>query len=161
VDFGIFVVWVHVTAVAVWVGGLFAVSWLCIPLPTRAASAAEGARAAEWMARRFLRVSREVVLIIVLSGILNVVNVGLSRGFRLSAAFVAALIAKAALLAVMASIQVWQTLRFASERVALATSGEDESPRAARLQRRAVASAVLGSILSALAILLGLHLRYL
>lgn len=157
--------WLHVAAVVVWVGGLFAVSFVFVPVVrTGIESPALAARLAAAVMGRFARISREMIFLIALTGVFNLISAGNARGFHFSTTYIAALLAKVILFAAIVGIQAWQCLRLTPALVSHASGsnpGTDPVPVPLEtLKRRAVVSSVVNFVLGLSVILLGLGLRY-
>ena len=155
--FSAFVLWLHLAAMAVWVGGLFAISFVAIPVLRQAVdSPALAARLAARTVRRFHRLSVEVVVLIVLTGIFNVMNAGIPRGFQFGAAYLQLLLLKLGLFLAIVGLQAWQAFRLAP---AMAAS-PDPAPEVLRsLHRRLFWTSMLNGVLALIVVLLGLKLR--
>ena len=159
VTFSTFVLWLHLSAIAVWVGGLFTVSFVSVPvLRAGVDSPTDAARLAAMMLRRFQRISREIILLILLTGMFNVINAGMARGFNFSDSYILTLLVKLSLFVTIVAVQAWQSLRLAPAlgTVANHPTGEDT----ARLHRRLMLTSLINLVLGVAAILLGLSLRY-
>lgn len=140
--FRAFFLWLHLAAVIVWVGGMIAVPFIAAPVLRREASdrAEEVVRA---VVLRFQRLSRELILVILLTGIFNLISVGVLIDFSYSAAFVRTVAAKTVLFLVMAGNQAWYSYSLVPE---------------GRL-RKAAWSCVVNVALAAVVLYLGLSLR--
>ena len=133
------ILWVHILAAAVWLGGAAMVRLAVLPL-------AEEARAAA--ARRGHFLTSRAMEILILTGLVNILFKGLESSFALSAGFYAMLAIKMALLAIMVGMQIWMGIAW--------RRGEIELPDATRRARLGLtAQCVLGAV----AALLGLGLR--
>ncbi len=137
ISLGTWIVWVHILAAAVWLGG--AATTLAAILP-----AVEDARRA---ARRAHFLTSRAMEVVVFTGLLNVLVKGHQSGFTLGRGFFAMLALKMALLAVMAVLQIWMGAAWRGEREI------PEGPRRARI------GLSLQCALGAMAALLGLGLR--
>ncbi len=158
-----YVLWLHIAAIVVWVGGLFAVSFVLVPVLRRGIdSQQEVARLVTMVLRRFQRISRELILLILLTGMFNLISAGVARGFNFSATYIVMLVIKVTLFVVMVAIQAWQGFRLAPAFASLVSGTEQTVVPGAvkRLRRRALATSMLNMVLAATAILLGLGLRY-
>lgn len=157
--------WIHIAAIVVWAGGLFAVYFVIVPVLRKGISSAQdAARLVAMVMQRFQRISREIIFIIILTGIFNVMHAGMARGFDFSAGYLRVLVTKIILFVIIIAIQTWQTVRLAPALVS-ATSQMDQGASslpgpAARLQRQALLTSILNVVLAVFAILLGLGLRY-
>ena len=82
ISFTTFSLWLHLIAIVLWVGGLFAIAFGFIPVLRKGTdSASAAARLTATALGRFQRISRELVFLILLTGIFNVINAGVARGF--------------------------------------------------------------------------------
>ena len=134
----IWILWVHILAVAAWLGG--AMTSLVAILPADGEARVAAARRVHFFSSRAMEV-------VVITGLLNVVIKGMESNFALSVGFFAMLSLKMALLAVMGGLQIW---------MGLAWKRPDAADAAAR---RARIGLWLQSLLGAVAVLLGLGLR--
>jgi hypothetical protein len=132
------ILWVHILAVAAWLGG--AMTSLAAILAIAGDAQVVAARRAHFFTSRAMEV-------VVITGLLNVLLKGMASGFALSVGFFAMLSLKMALLAVMGGLQIWMGLGW---------KRADAGVAAARKARIAL---WLQSILGAVAALLGLGLR--
>ena len=133
------ILWVHILAAAVWLGGAAMVRLAVVPL-------AEEARVAA--ARRGHFLTSRAMEILILTGLLNILVKGLQSSFALSAGFFAMLSLKMALVAVMVGMQIWMGVGW--------RGGKVELPDATRRARLGLTTQCL---LGAVAALLGLGLR--
>ena len=156
--FTAFILWLHLAALAVWIGGLFAVSFVLAPLArTRVSSASEGGRLVAHTIQRFQRISREVVLLILLTGLFNVINAGMARGFEFGGPYMRTLFLKVGLFVAVVVIQGWQSFRLAPRFAAI--TEETPAEVAKRYDRRLLVSSLASLLLAVIAILLGVRLR--
>jgi putative copper export protein len=143
---------------AVWVGGLFAIPLVAVPVLRQSLdSPAEAARLAARTIRRFHRVSVEVIVLVVITGIFNVMNAGMPRGFQFGAAYLHVLFAKLGLFLLMVGIQSWQAWRLAP---ALQASPDPASGDLRTLYRQLLWTSILNVGLAVVVVRLGLELRY-
>lgn len=133
------ILWVHILAAAVWLGG--AATVLTAVLPAAAGARGVAARRAHFLTSRAMEV-------LILTGLLNVLIKGLQSSFALSPGFFAMLSLKMVLLLVMAALQVWMG-------AAWRRAGEG-SASATRLARIGLS---VQCLFGAVAVLLGLGLR--
>lgn len=133
------ILWVHILAAAVWLGGAAVVLTAILP-------AAEGARAAA--ARRAHFLTSRAMEILVLTGLLNILMKGVQSSLTLSSGFFAMLSIKMGLLVVMAGVQIWMGAAWRS-----AAEGAEDATRRARL------GLPIQCLFGAVAVLLGLGLR--
>jgi hypothetical protein len=132
------ILWVHILAAAVWLGG--AAAMVAAILPAEGA----GPRAA----RRVHFLTSRAMEAVILTGLVNVLLKGLQTSFTLSPGFFAMLSLKMVLLLAMAALQVWLGAMWRR-----AGGGAAPSPGRARL------GLSLQCVLGAVAALLGLGLR--
>lgn len=137
------VLWIHVAGIIVWVGGMIAIPFVVVPavrrtVPDRADELIEA------LVRRFQRLSRELVFLILLTGIFNILNSGAAVGFNYTGRFIQMVGAKLVLFIVMGANQLWYSLVLV--------------PR--RKTRHAAWSAAGNVLLAAVVLFLGLTLRY-
>ena len=137
------VLWIHLAAVIVWVGGLIVMPFVVAPA-IRRLDAGRSRELLEALSRRFLRLSRELVLLILLSGIFNVISAGAASGFSYGSRYLIVVGIKFGLLLVMAANQAWSAL-------VLAPRGET---------RLATWSAAVNILLAAVALYLALTIRF-
>ena len=158
--FKTFSLWLHIAAIVVWVGGLVAVSFVFVPVLRRGIdSPQEVARLVSMVVQRFQRISRELIFVILLTGVFNLVHAGIARGFDFSAAYIKMLIVKVSLFVVIVAVQAWQSFRLVPAFASI-TSATPGNATARRLQRRAIMTSILNAVLALSVILLGLELRY-
>jgi len=156
-SFTTFSLWIHLVAIVAWVGGLFSISFVVIPvLKSTAVSPEEAARLSALVLQRFARISREVIFLIFITGIFNVMNTGVMRGFNFSGAYLSSLLTKVVLFVAIVIIQAWQSQRLAPA-LALQAADPDATKR---LQRQLFMTSMLSVILAVSVVLLGLGLRY-
>jgi uncharacterized membrane protein len=133
------VLWVHILAASVWLGG--AATVLAALLPAARAERAAVARRAAFLTSRAME-------LLVLSGILNVLLKGFASRMTFSPGFFAMLSLKMALVLVMAGCQIWMAS-------AWRRAGSDDAPAVGRARIALSLQCALGAI----AALLGLGLR--
>jgi uncharacterized membrane protein len=133
------ILWVHILAAALWLGGAATVSTAVLPFA--GAERAVAVRRAHFLTSRAMEV-------LLLTGVINVLLKGLQGGFTLGRGFFAMLSLKMALLVVMAGLQIWMG-------VIWRRTGAGETD----VVRRARVGLSLQCALGAVAALLGLGLR--
>ena len=162
--FTTFSLWLHVTAFVVWVGGRFALAFVLLPVIwSGLESPKEAARLVAMSVERFQRISREVIFVILLTGLFNLINAGIARGFNFSTTYLTLLAVKVSLFLVVVVIQFWQSLRLVPALVAVASDTESGSgaPQALkRLRKQFLTTSLLSVLLAGVLIFLGLALRY-
>ncbi len=134
------IVWLHLLAVAAWLGGGAATLLAILPGVGEGTQVAAAARRAHFLTSRAMEV-------VVVTGVLNVVARGMESGMAFSRGFVAMLSVKIVLLIVMAGLQVW---------MGIAWKREGDPAYASRRARGAIAVQL---VLGAVAVLLGLGVR--
>lgn len=155
ITFTTFILWLHLAAIALWVGGLFSVAFVSVPVLRREIdSPGDSARLVQIVVARFQRVSREVLLIILLTGAFNLLNAGMAHDFHFTGSYLRLLGTKITLFLVMVAIQIWQTYRLAPA-LDPAASGDTD-----RHIRRYYLTSVINLVLAVTVILMGLKLRY-
>ena len=132
------ILWVHLLAVALWLGGDAVLLGAILPAMGKEASAAT-ARRAHFLTSRAMEV-------LVITGILNVLVLGLRNQMAFSQGFYAMLAVKMALLFGMAGLQVWMGLAW-------------KRPDVAAAARKSRIGLSVQLLLGALAVLLGMGLR--
>ena len=161
--FRTFVLWVHLSTIVVWLGGLFTVVFVLVPvLARKTTSPKEVAGLVEGVLKRFQRISREIIFLVFLSGVFNIILAGMARGFSFGSTYMQILTIKLLLFIVIIVVQAWQSSRLAPSFVAMAAEADVDSmgPASKRLQRRLYLTALLNLVLGVTVILLGLKLRY-
>lgn len=138
------VLWIHLSAVVVWLGGMVAIPFIAAPVVHRSA----GPAAVEMLVRRFQRLSRELVLLIVLTGIFNLIFVGALTRFSFTAEYLGLVAVKFTLLLLMLGNQIWYSYRLVPAWV-----------RGSEGSRTASLSAFTNVVLGAIVLFLGLNLR--
>jgi len=133
------ILWVHILAAAVWLGGAAVVLTAVVP-------GGGGARVV--VARRAHFLTSRAMEVLVLTGLLNVLLKGLQSSFTLSPGFFAMLSLKMVLLVVMAALQIWMGAAWRR-----AGDGSFDPTRRARI------GLSVQCLSGAVAVLLGLGLR--
>ncbi len=133
------ILWIHILAAAVWLGGAAAMVAAVLPAAGEAGVA---------VGRRVHFLTSRAMELVILTGLLNVLLKGLQSSFTLSPGFFAMLSLKMVLLLVMAAFQVWLGGMWRR-----AVAGAAPSPGRARV------GLSLQCVLGAVAALLGLGLR--
>lgn len=125
----------------VWIGGMVIIPFLATPLVRRTA----GSEAVAALVRSFQRLSRELILVVLLTGIFNLLIIGAMSNFQFSADYLALIGAKLSLFLVIVANQLWYSYRLV--------------PRVLESSRMATWSAVANVFFGGLVIYLGLSLR--
>lgn len=152
--------WVHISAITLWLGGLFTVAFVLVPvLARKISSPTEVASLVDGVLKRFQRISREVIFLIFLSGMFNIILAGMGRNFAFGSTYMRILTVKVVLFIIIIIIQAWQSTRLAPSFVAVAadtTDGQSAEP----LRRKLYLTTLLNLALGVTVIALGLKLRY-
>ena len=135
--------WLHLVAIVLWIGGIFAVSFVAIPTIRKRSRTAEPEVLIAGVVRRFIRLSRELILIVFLSGLFSVLAIGYSTQFEYSSRFLWLVSAKFVLFLALAGNQMWHGLR-------LVPQGR---------QRAATASSIFSAALAAVILYFAIMLR--
>lgn len=151
--FRVFVLWLHLLAVVVWVGGAF--FWGLVLLTGREKTRTE-APWIERLGRRFYTVGWEALGVLVLTGLFNLIG-RVQTGVFFQSAYLTPLLIKLALVAGMAGVQGWQHFGLLP-RVTSAATGDTSLPR---WRRRMLIASGLFLGLAAGVIWMGVRLRYL
>jgi len=133
------ILWVHILAAALWLGGAATVRTAVLPIESAARAA---------VARRAHVLTSRAMEVLVLTGVLNILLKGLQGSFTLGRGFFAMLSLKMALLVAMAGLQIWMGVAW---RRVSATDTD--------AARRGRVGLSLQCALGAVAALLGLGLR--
>ncbi len=131
----------HLAAIIVWIGGMVTVPFVATPVVRRAA----GHDAVAALVRRFQRLSRELILVVLLTGIFNLIIVGAMSRFQFSADYLTLVGVKLSLFVAIIANQMWYSYRLV--------------PEATESSRAATWSAVANGLMAAVVIYLGLSLR--
>jgi len=135
------IVWLHLLAVATWLGGGAVLRLAILPAVGEGGEMAGAARRAHFLTSRAMEA-------VIITGILNVVLRGMGSDWAFSQGFIAMLSTKVLLVIVMAGLQIWMGLAWKREGVPV------DAP-----VRRARAGLTLQLLLGAVAVLLGLGVR--
>ena len=141
IDLATWIVWLHLLAVAAWLGGAAVLRLAILPDLGAEAPASAAARRACFLTSRAMEV-------VVITGVLNVLVRGMASGMGFSRGFVAMLSVKMVLVIAMAALQVWMGIAWKRE-------GHAEGLAARRSRGALTAQLVLGAV----AVLLGLGVR--
>lgn len=136
--------WIHLSAIVVWLGGMVAIPFIAAPVVRRTA----GLDAIQMLTRRFQRLSRELVLAILLTGIFNLIFVGVHTRFSFSVEYLAVVGVKFFILLLMLGNQLWYSYKLVPRWI----EGRDG-------RRAATLSAIANVVLGAIVLYLGLNLR--
>ena len=159
------ILWLHLGAAAIWIGGMFFTASILLPLLQRPTSfPIELSETIARTVRRFQNISWEAAGIIFLTGIFNLINAGLVNNFNFSTAYARLVGIKLILLITIIAVQSFQSYRVLPEVFsALATPTDPMSLRpdsVDRPRKRAMYLSILNIVLAAMVIYMGLVLRY-
>ena len=148
-SFTLLFLWLHLLAAIVWIGGIVFTAFVAGPLFDAAASPF-----AVRLVRRFQRLSRELLYVMLVTGVFNLMFRGALIEFNFSTRYLTFVGVKFTLLLVIAALQVYYSVKL----IPRVLDTADESP--GRLRRRAwwIAAGMTGA--GAAAVYLGLSLRY-
>jgi copper resistance protein D len=121
-SFRLFILWLHLLAAIVWIGGLLFHLLVVLPTLTRATSACERLRLGLSLEARFRSVMWPAVGVVLLTGLYNVMNVFYATavaGGHVPSAFVQMLGLKLFLVALMIAVQSVQQFVIRPRRLAL------------------------------------------
>ncbi len=159
--FRTFVLWVHISTIVIWLGGLFTVVFVLVPvLARKIASPKEVAGLVEGVLKRFQRISREIIFLVFLSGTFNIILAGMARDFAFGSTYMRILTVKLLLFVIIVIVQAWQSSRLAPSFVASVAEVDTMGPAAKKLQRQLYMTTLSNLVLGVTVILLGLKLRY-
>lgn len=135
--------WLHLSAIVLWIGGMFAIPFVAAPAIRRSFGPDEAEELVERLVRRFLRFSRELILVVFLTGLFSVLSIGYATQFAYSERFLWLVGAKFVLFVILAANQTWYGLRLVPQ----------------RRKPLATASSITGAGLAAVVIYLAVILR--
>jgi putative copper resistance protein D len=156
------IAFLHLTAAAVWVGGLLVLALVVVPV-ARALPAPQRVRLVEAVGRRFLPVAWTALAVLVVTGIVALIYRGVTweallTGRLWTSAFGRILAVKVVLVAATLVLGAFHDFRLGPASSRLAAREGADSPAAARLRRQASwlarANAVLALVIVALAVML-------
>lgn len=157
--FSLFFVWLHILAVVVWIGGIVYTAYVAGPL-LRSPDYSSPALL-ERLVHRFQRLSRELLYVILVTGVFNMIFRGTLIEFRFSSKFLTFVGVKFTLLLVIAALQVYYSLKLIPQIADAANSPSEQAPDASRkLNRKAHVVSALMVALAVVIVYLGLSLRY-
>jgi uncharacterized membrane protein len=140
--------------VVIWVGGMFFMTSVLLPmLQCSTSSQTDVSRIIDRTVKRFQTISWEAVGIITLTGVFNLINVGLENHFNFSAAYLYTVATKLLLLIVIIAIQSFVSYSLFPRLITAASSHD-------RLRKRAMLLSVPQLALAGSAIYLALSLKY-
>lgn len=164
ITFNTFILWLHILSVIVWLGGIVYVSWVLLPvLRNHLSSPQKFAEILEKTTRRFKTISWEAIGLIILTGIFNLVNVGMMRDFNFSSNYIKLLVIKLVLVVVILSGQgmyhsALAKLKFAAKNVS--EESQFISGDYSKMSRKTTIISLVIIGLAVAAIYIGLGLRY-
>ncbi len=156
------VLWIHLTGIVLWIGGLCFYGLVFISMFGKGNTLPPGVPSL--LARvlhRFIRYSKEIVGAIILSGVFNIINSGYGIGFQFSTTYLSLLAGKILFFLIILGIQIWFSIRLAPALAKLSENSEaDNLPHFRRLRGKIIGSTVGALILFFAAMFIGLYLRY-
>ena len=164
ITFKAVILWLHLTTVVVWVGGMFFMTLVLLPmLRCSTSSHRDLFSIIDGAVKRFQTISWEAVGIILLTGIFNLINVGLERDFNFSAAYIHIVATKFFLLIIIIAIQSFQSYNLLPGMISRLSSG-DKLPAGTdsfdKFRKRTMLLSIPKLLLAGLVIYLGLSLEY-
>lgn len=135
-----FILWLHLAAIIVWIGGMVTIPFVAAPVLRRAG----GPDAVATLVKRFQRLSRELILVVLLTGIFNLIIVGAMSRFQFSPQYLTLVGAKITVFIALIANQLWYSYRLV--------------PRSPESSRAATWSAVANAVFAAVVVYLGLSL---
>ena len=153
--------WIHVITVVCWIGGIIFSTFIAGPILSGKSAQNGGVQFHERIVYRFYRLSRELVFVILITGIFNLVNRGILVQFNFSSTYLIVLGVKFTILMVIAGLQMYYSLKLIPV-LSEALLGEQEGNEVmlTRLRKQAFGIASLMMIFGITAIYLGLNLGY-
>ena len=143
--------WLHLCAASIWIGAAVSVTLLWLPQIRATIDPATWEALLLGLGRRYLRWAWVAIELLVLTGIFNLLSVGIDTGFAFPSAFLKRLIAKLLVVLVMIGLQVGLQLAW----VPRLASGPAERRAEKAVRRALVATSVGGGVV----LWLGMMLR--
>jgi len=151
--FRLLILWVHILGVILWIGGSLFIPLVIIPALRETLSLSERFRIMERVGRRFLPISWGLLLLILFTGLINVMNTGIAIGFRFPSRYMWILTVKFLLVLGIFAIHAIHVY-ILGPKITAAASRLD--PAATELPKDATRLSKGSAIVSMLGILLGL-----
>jgi len=159
--FRVLVLWIHLLAVVIWIGGMFFNALIVMPALRKSLSSPKNfARSFENITRRFNTFSKEMIGVIVLTGIFNLINAGWGIQYDFSAHYLNLLFIKLFLVVIIILLQMIHSRVFVPKLIErLSQQNAANAPADLRkLRRRSFAITALTLLTAAVIILLGVML---
>ncbi len=154
--------WIHVVTVVCWIGGIIYASFVAGPVLSGKSAMEGGGLYHERIVHRFYRLSRELLFVILLTGVFNLVNRGILVQFNFSSTYLVVIGIKFTILMSIAGLQIYYSLNVIPQLSRLLQEGRDEHETAIlQLRKKAFGVASLMVTLGVAAIFMGLNLGYL
>jgi len=163
--FGTFILWLHILAVIVWVGGTICFVLVISPvLKNHFASTREFAEVLIKINNRFKTVQWEAIGVIILTGIFNLINVSYMRNFNFSSNYINFLVFKLILVTLIIVSQGIQNSVYGPRLISMARSHDqklESFPESYKKIRRKIFFLLMVNIgFAAMVIYIGLGLKY-
>lgn len=152
--------WIHVITVVCWIGGIIFSTFIAGPILSGKSALDGGVQFHARMVHRFQRLSRELLFIILLTGIFNLVNRGILNQFNFSTAYLTVLGTKFTILLAIAGLQAFYSLKLMPDLTLAMLEDPDNSRYIDRSRRRLFWTACLMVALGCSAIFMGLNLGF-
>ena len=160
------VLWIHLIAVIIWIGGIFFNMVVVTPTLRKQLSSQQAfLQLSMGILQRFNRFTKELVGVIILSGIFNLINHGWLIDFNFSATYLQFFVLKMIIVVAIIILQSLLSLVVMPKWLAASTEQDEaNSPKPAvfeKNRKRANLYNAFSIILAAAAILIGMALKYL
>jgi uncharacterized membrane protein len=152
----------HILAAIVWIGGIFFETVVLIPALRR--SVAESRTRAQLLLRirgRFQVFRWEAVILVILTGIFNIINVGLARNFDFTNPYFQWLSIKITVVILIIAIQLYHQFRYIPifEKYA-ADIAKNDSDGLSEIEAKFTTTAWIALIMAVVVVLLAVSLRF-
>ena len=159
------VLWVHLGAIVIWIGGIFYTAMVVGPTLKNSIPSPHNYAQLLWrFEKRFRRFNMELVIFILLSGIFNLINKGWGISFNFSGAYYSLVALKSVLFISIVGLQHIYGNRLLPQIVDMTEGFESDFallPDDFTILRKKVTQVLAAStILSLIALFIGLWLRY-
>ena len=131
--------WLHLCAASVWIGAAVSLAFVWLPQVRAKIDPASWKELLLGLGRRYVRWTWVAIELLLLTGIFNLLSVGIDTGFAFPPAFLRRLIAKLLVVLVMIGLQIGLSLAWVPRLAKGLSAG-----RAERAMRRAVVATSLG-----------------
>ncbi len=153
--------WMHVVTVVCWVGGIIFTAWIAGPVLVGKRAMDGGGRYQLRILHRFNRLSRELLFVVLFTGIANLLNRGILLSFNFSSTYLTIVGTKFTILMVLAGLQVYYSLKLVPRLVDAINASEQHEETVNNLRKKAFVISCLMVLLGVSAIFMGLNLGYL